>query len=103
MSGTKSKASVTDKYIGDIRSYLRVSSTSTDDEIRDLIQAARSDLILGGIKPSKTRSETDALIKRAIGAYAKAEYGLDNPDSEKYRASYENLKTRMSLSGEYKA
>jgi len=103
MSEKKRNAPITKSYIDDIRKYLRVSSSSTDGEIKDLIQAARDDLVLGGLKAVKVRNESDALIKRAVGTYVKAEYGLDNADSEKYRASYVDLKNRLSLSDEYKA
>jgi len=103
MSEKKRNAPITKSYTDDIRKYLRVSSTSTDGEIKDLIRAARDDLVLGGLKPAKVNREADALIKRAVGTYVKAEYGLDNPDSEKYRAAYTDLKQRLSLSDEYKA
>ena len=78
-----------------------ISHTHFDAEITDLIGAAQADLLLGGIKAAKVEDESDALIKRAIVCYVKAEFGLDNADAEKYRNSYEMLKRHLQLSSEY--
>lgn len=88
-------------FICNVRRYLRISHTHFDEEILDLIEAARADLLLGGIKSEKIEDENDALIKRAIICYVKAEFGLDNADAEKYRESYNMLKRHLMLSSEY--
>jgi len=100
MSGTAEKTP-SNEYIISIRGYLRITTSSLDSEITDLINAARDDLVLGGVLPDKAKDEADALIKRAIGIYVKAEFGLDNDDSEKYRAAYTDLKLRLMLSTGY--
>lgn len=79
--------------------------TTTSDpgliqELNDLIDAAKADMILSGIIESKIK-EDDSLIKRAIILYVKAEFGLDNSESEKYNNSYLALKEHLCLSGEY--
>lgn len=94
-------ANISKKLIYDVRRYLRINHTHLDAEITDLIGAARADLLLGGIKAEKVNDESDALIKRAIVCYVKAEFGLDNADTEKYRNSYEMLKRHLQLSNEY--
>lgn len=94
-------ANISQQYVYSIRRYLRINHTHFDTEITDLIGAARADLLLGGILPDKVNDETDALIKRAITVYVKAEFGLDNADSEKYRESYNMLKRHLMLSSEY--
>ena len=67
-----------------MRTALRINHPKFDDEIADLIAAARADLHdLGGIKAEKVSDETDPLIKRAITTYVKADFGLDNGDAEK--------------------
>ena len=58
--------------------------------------------MLGGIKSEKVRDETDPLIKRAIDAYVKSEFGLDNADADKYRDSYEAIKKHLMMSDDYK-
>ena len=94
-------ANISKKLIYDVRRYLRINHTHLDAEITDLIGAAQADLLLGGINAAKVNDESDALIKRAIVCYVKAEFGLDNADAEKYRNSYEMLKRHLQLSNEY--
>lgn len=94
-------ANISQQFIYDARRYVRTNHNRHDSEIADLIGAARADLLLGGIVASKAESESDALIRRAVFLYVKAEFGLDNPDAEKYRSSYETLKRHLQLSDEY--
>lgn len=94
---------ISEQYILSFRAALRINHPKHDDEIIDLIAAARADLRgIGGIKAEKVYDESDPLIKRAITAYVKSEFGLDNSDADKYRASYEALKKHLMLSSEYK-
>ncbi len=92
---------VSEQFIYSVRQYLRISHTHFDAEISDLISAAQADLMNAGIIPSRVADETDPLIRRAITTYVKAEFGLDNPDAEKYRESYSMLKMHLMLSTEY--
>lgn len=94
-------ADISKQFVYDVRRYLRISHTHFDAEITDLIGAARADLLLGGIVAAKVEDESDAIIKRAIVCYVKAEFGLDNPDAARYRDSYEMLKRHLQLSNEY--
>lgn len=54
-----------------VKKALRVSHNALDDEIDDLIEAARTDLKLSGVSGFKSNDDTDPLIKRAIIMYAK--------------------------------
>lgn len=94
-------ANISEQFVYSVRRYLRINHTHFDAEITDLIGAARADLLLGGIIAAKVNDENDALIKRAISVYVKAEFGLDNPDADKYRESYKTLKRHLMLSSEY--
>ena len=94
-------ADISIQYVAGIRQYLRINHTRFDAEITDLIGAARADLLLGGISEKKVNDESDALIKRAIVVYVKAEFGLDNAYGDKYRESYGMLKRHLMLSSEY--
>ena len=105
----------------EIKTYLRISNTACDDEINDLIDAAKSDLKLSGVNINKTITETitpepteenpntepveiqvtDPLIKRAIIIYVKANFGWNNPDAERLQQSYNMLKSHLALSQEY--
>ena len=97
----KALSIISERYTLDFRSALRIKHTRLDGEINDLIGAARADLLLGGILAEKVCDESDLLIKRAITAYVKAEFGLDNDDAGKYRESYDMLKRHLQLSTEY--
>lgn len=89
------------EYLTSIRQYMRLTSTIHDSELEDLINAARADLVLGGVLPAKAEDEQDPLIMRAVATYVKAEFGLDNGDSEKYRASYKEQRNGLALSDSY--
>ena len=78
---------------------LRVSNTAFDDEIENLIESAKIDLQLAGVKSEVLGVVPDAIIERAILTYCKAHFGMANPDSEKYSDSYEHQRTKLSLSG----
>ena len=94
-------ADVSQPFVKDIRDRLRVKHTRHDKEITDLIGEARAELLSVGILASKVNDEQDMLIRRAIFTYVKAEFGLDNDDSEKYRASFEKQKIHISNMAEY--
>lgn len=85
----------------DIKDALRVSGDDLDTEIRDLIDAAKADLILSGVHKDKV-NDGDPLIKRAITVYCKAHFGYDDPKiTERFEQSYMSLKHHLTLSTEY--
>lgn len=92
---------ISESYLADFRGYLRITSKDFDGEIKDLINAARGDLVLGGVLPERVQDETDSLVKRAISNYVKAEFGLDNPDADRYRAAYASQKAALALASPY--
>lgn len=81
-----------------VKLALRIKSNSLNDEIQELIQSAKLDLKISGVKKI---DEADPLIAQAIKTYCKANFGLDNKDSEKYQKSYDMLKQHLSLCGDY--
>lgn len=84
-----------------VKSSLRVNGTSLDTEIQDLIDSAKADLTLSGVRQEKV-VDTDPLIKRAITVYCKANFGYEDPKmSERFQESYTSLKYHLTLSTEY--
>ena len=81
-----------------IKLALRIKSSAFDEEIIELIESSKTDLKISGITNIK---EDDPLIRQAIKTYCKANFGLDNKDSEKYQSSYDMLKQHLSLCGDY--
>ena len=86
--------------LDDVKVALRIAAATTvyDDEIQDLIDACKAELALAGLL---VIDETDSLIKRAIKTYCKANFGYDNPDSEKFQKSFDALKEHLSVSADY--
>lgn len=89
--------------LNDIKVLLRISPSNTvyDVEISDLIESARSDLIISGISSIKANDDTDSLIKRAISVYVKCNFGWNNPEAERLQKAYDLLKLHLTLSQEY--
>ena len=77
---------------------LRIKSSAFDEEIIGLINSAKIDLRISGVV---NIDKEDPLIQHAIKIYCKANFGLDNKDSEKYQKSYDMLKQHLTLCGEY--
>ena len=88
--------------IDDVKRSLRITNTAMDSEVESLIYAAISDLHISGVTTPNLKYDTsDYLLKQAIILYSKAFFGISNPDSEKYKTAYDNLKTQLCLSAQY--
>lgn len=79
-----------------IKLSLRISNDAYDNEIQDEINACKKDLEISGIAKSLIK-EDDPLIIKAIKQYVKANFGYDNPDSEKFKESYKLLKQHLAI------
>lgn len=90
----------------EVKTALRISASNSvfNDEINTLILAARLDLVQAGVSADVVNdTDPDALIKRAIVTYAKANFGYDNPEANRFERAYTMLKQHLSLYGDYKA
>ncbi len=95
--------------LDDVKTALRISHNSLDGDISDLIESARSDLLISGISSGKLQMDievdflvdVDPLIKRAIIIYCKFQNESDNAKAERFQKSYDMLKTHLSLAGDY--
>lgn len=85
-----------------VKKALRISHNALNDEIEDLIEAARYDLKLSGVSGFKSNDDTDPLIKRAIITYTKANFIADVKEAERFQLSYNMLKNHLTLAGDYK-
>lgn len=81
-----------------VKVTLGVRSSIFDDEITDLINAARSDLGLAGI--TEYHSETDALIILAIKTYCRMNFH-DPANYDKLKASYDEQKAQLQTAEGY--
>lgn len=87
----------------DVKKALRITNNAFDDEVTDLIEASESDLRLAGIffEDETPEEEYHPLIKRAIVVYAKAHFGYENIEAERFEKSYIMLKQHLSLAGDF--
>lgn len=84
----------------DVKKSLRVTTNHFDEEIEDLISAAKEDLqYSGGINIDN--KDIRPLIKRAIITYCKAYFGYDNPEADRFQESYIMIKQHLALFGDY--
>ena len=74
-----------------------------DDEIADEIEAARAELVAGGVLPEKANDDDDGRIRLAIKVYVKANFGMDNPDADRFMKSFDCMLTSMSGDSLYRA
>lgn len=85
----------------DVKSALRISGDDLDVEVKDLIEAAKADLILSGINQSKV-IDTDPLIRRAVILYCKVNFGYEEVKvAQRFLSSYISLKNHLAISVEY--
>lgn len=80
------------------KNALGVTDPEYDDEIQDLIDAAKADLGIAGV--TKNTVETDPLIRRAIMAYVSMIWNVAAQEHAALVAIYEiNKKQLMSATG----
>lgn len=92
--------------LDDVKVALRVGHDATDTEVEDLIASAVFDMANKGISvswlgtdpfdPSFCYDDIDqsalpTMAKRAVVAYAKANYGYDNDDADRLMESYDSI------------
>lgn len=89
--------------LDDMKLLLRIGAaiTAFNTEINDLIAAAKDDLQLAGVTSEKIADDSDPLIKRAISAYVKANFGYDNSDADRLQRAYDMLKMHLTLAADY--
>lgn len=87
--------------LDDVKMVLRVSHDYLDDEISDLIAAAREDLVNAGVDPFIVSNDNDPLVKRAIMVYCKSNFGYDNPEAIRFQRSFDEIKLRLAVTPDY--
>lgn len=92
---------VTTAFLNKVKTALRVSFTITaiDGQITDLIEEAILDLTQTADIKTFTTADADALQTGAVIAYVSYKWFGD----EKYFTAYNDMKTKMALSGKYRS
>lgn len=80
---TPTPPTITDK----VKLALRISHTSLDAEITDVIASARLELIRAGVLEDYANGSTED-VETAIRTYALAYYASDVKDADRYKESF---------------
>lgn len=89
-----------------VKTALRVSISSFDDEINDLIEAAKKDLGVAGVRNESIEANvdpSDALIIRAIILYCKLYFGEPSTSDhwKSLKEAYDEQKAQLSMATGY--
>lgn len=90
---------VTAAFLTKVKNALRVSFTSLDSQITDLIDEAILDLTATADIKSFTSADADPMQTGAVIAYVSYKWFND----EKYYTAYNDMKAKMALSGKYRS
>lgn len=84
--------------IDDIKASLRVVSTKFDAEVQMLIDAALYDMERAGVNPALLKPSDEgesnlenALVKKGVTAYCKANFGYDNAEAPRFDDAYNRV------------
>lgn len=74
-----------------VKMALRISTTAYDEELADLIEAAKQDLGIAGVV---LQSSLDEICGRAVITYCKMSFGLPE-DYDRLKRSYDEQKAQL--------
>ena len=82
-----------------VKLALRVTTTAYDNDLNDLINAAKLDLGIAGVLLPST---LDAICERAIITYCKLHFlGLSENEWDRLKASYDEQKAQLTMATGY--
>lgn len=74
----------------EVKLALRITGDDFDSEVAILVESAVEDMKRVGISEYYIE-DANPLVKLAIVTYAKARFGFDNPEADRFDASYRQL------------
>ena len=84
------------------KQQLRLSSFAFDDELNMYIEAAKARIIAAGVKAEKVNDTTDTMMVSAITSYAISQFGVDNPETNRYFRVFRNFMELFALMEGYR-
>lgn len=86
--------------LDEVKLSLRITTDAFNEEINNLIEAAKKDLYNAGVN-IPPNEPTDALIKVAIKTYCKINFG-ENDKAPELQKAYNSLVTKLQVAEGYK-
>ncbi len=80
-----------------VKTALRMRTDAYDVELKMLIEAAKADLGIAGVKLPE---ELDAICQRAVATYCRLNFG-EPEDYDRLKASYDEQKAQLSMATGY--
>ena len=88
-----------DVLLEKVRPALRLTTQAYDEELRDLIRAAKTDLGIAGVIVPQNQ---DAIITRAVITYCKVQFFcLADGEYDRLKRSYDEQKAQLSTATGY--
>ncbi len=90
--------------LSDVKKALQITSTTLDDELTTLIDAAILDMGIAGVDKDISTATDDPLVKRAVTAYVGYQFNLTHGSmdrSKAFKVSYDEMKAQMGMSSSY--
>ena len=81
--------------LGDVKLALRIKMDAFNDELNDLIAAAKLDLGVAGVVYPENENEIDSLVRRAIITYCRVNFGTPD-DYDRLKRSYDERKAQLA-------
>lgn len=81
-----------------VRKAMNVTSNAFDDEYRDIVEAARLDMIQSGVPAKVARDDDNAVVVQAIKCYVKSDQAWEEPViAQAQLASYRAIVNVLAL------
>lgn len=81
-----------------VRKSLNITSAAFDDELRDVVEAARRDMEMSGVPRRVARDEANADVIQAIKCFVKADQSWEEPNiAARQMESYNAVVNKLSL------
>lgn len=81
--------------LGDVKLALRIKTDAFNDELNDLIAAAKLDLGVAGVVYPENENEIDSLVRRAVITYCRVNFGTPD-DYDRLKRSYDEQKAQLA-------
>lgn len=81
-----------------VKNALRLSTDRADSEVTGLMSAAIHDMLVKGVSADWLGTDVDslpALARQAVVVYAKANFGYDNDDADRFLKVYDSMVATM--------